>query len=275
MNCGRRPRRRARAAAALGLLLALACAAATAQTPLVFAAASLKPALDGIAGKDADGRPAVRISYAATSQLARQIDHGAPADVFISADPEWMDWLQERGRIVPDSRIDLLGNALVLVAPAGRFAGPVALAPGTDLRPLLGDGGRLAVAETGSVPAGRYARSALRWLGAWETLQPHLVTTENVRAALNLAIRGEVPLAIVYRSDARSSDAVQVLAQLPRQSHAAIVYPAALVRDGPAAGAAASWLARLCEPRARAVFRAHGFDLLPGCTNAPPAAAGR
>lgn len=254
-------------AAAPVILLAvlLAAGAARAEVPLIFAAASLKPALDSIAASPAgQALGPVRLSYAASSQLARQIDHGAPADLFISADQAWMDWLQERDRLDEGSRFDLLGNALVLVAPAGRFQAPVLLVPGVDLLALLGEDGRIALAETGSVPAGRYARAALEQLGVWPALAPRVVAADNVRAALNFAVRGEVPLAIVYRSDARSA-AVDLLATFPAHSHEPIVYPAARLRQAPAPSAAARWLAGLCTPDSQAVFLAHGFDVLPGC----------
>ncbi len=249
----------------LGLLL-VTIGPVHAETPLVFAAASLKPALDSIAASPAgQALGPVRLSYAASSQLARQIDHGAPADLFISADQAWMDWLQERGRIDDASRFDLLGNALVLVAPAGRFQAPVVLAPGVDLLVRLGEDSRIALAETGSVPAGRYARAALERLGVWQALAPRVVAADNVRAALNFAVRGEVPLAVVYRSDARSNAAVDVVATFPAGSHDAIVYPVARLRDGPAATAAARWLALLCSNDSRVIFVAHGFDVLPDC----------
>ncbi|MCK9488435.1 MAG: molybdate ABC transporter substrate-binding protein [Xanthomonadales bacterium] len=241
---------------------------AGAQAPLIFAAASLKPALDAITASPAGQAQAqVQLSYAASSQLARQIDHGAPADVFISADQRWLDWLQERGRIDVASRIDLLGNALVLVAPTGRFSTPLSLMPGVDLARLLGADGRIALAETNNVPAGRYAREALTRLGMWQTLEPRIVAAENVRAALNFAVRGEVPLAVVYRSDARSTGAVDVLATFPADSHTPIVYPAARLRNGPAPVAAARWLALLCSEDSQTIFIAHGFDVLSGCND--------
>ena len=233
--------------------------APAAPAPLVvFAAASLKESLDaaGAAFHAAGGAP-VQVSYAASPALARQIAQRAPADVFISADGDWMDWLGARGLIDPASRVDLLGNRLVLVGPAGAAA--VELAPGTDLSPLLGARGRLAVAMTGSVPAGKYARAALQSLGMWSALQPRLAEAENVRAALLLVARGDAPLGVVYASDARAEPRVAVLATFPADSHPPIVYPAARVAASahPQAQAFLDWLG---TPAADAIVRAHGLD---------------
>lgn len=227
----------------------------------VFAAASLKESLDAVAGAyTADTGQPVQVSYAASSALARQIGQRAPADVFIAADTDWMDWLQERGLVDPASRVDLLGNALVLVAPAGSDAQPLALAPGTDLRPLLGDDGRIALALTASVPAGKYARSAFESLGMWDALSPRVAESENVRAALLLVARGEAPLGVVYGSDARAEPRVRVLAAFPAGSHPDIVYPVARVAASthPAAAGFVAWLQ---SDRAGALFRDHGFTL--------------
>lgn len=228
------------------------------QAPLIiFAAASLKGALDEVVPlleREAGRR--VRVSYAASSALARQIEAGAPATVFISADREWMDYLAERHLIQPASRVNLLGNRLVLVAPADA---PVRLtiAPGFPLAAALGTG-RLAVADPASVPAGRYARVALTSLGVWREIASRLAPAENVRAALLFVSRGEAPLGIVYETDARAEPKVTIVDVFPPTSHPPIVYPAALL--GHATGAEAKRLLEaLTSPAARAVFERHGF----------------
>ena len=204
----------------------------------------------------------VRVSYAASSALARQIEQGAPADVFVSADLDWMDTLQQAGRIDVASRHDLLGNTLVLVAPRAGKARPLALRAGIDLRPLLGREGRIALALTASVPAGKYARAAFESLGMWTTLQPRVAETENVRAALLLVARGEAPLGVVYASDARAEPGVRVLATFPAGSHPAIVYPVARIAASghPRSAAFVQWLR---GPQATAIFRRHGFLVPP------------
>ncbi len=251
----------------LGIALSLAATLAFAAKPqaasaaplTVFAAASLKEALDeaALAYQQARGQP-VRVSYAASSALARQIEQGAPADVFLSADLDWMDYLQQRGLVDPATRRNLLGNALVLVAPTASPLAPIALQPGVDLRPLLGDDGRLALALTESVPAGKYAYEAFDKLGAWGSLQPHVVETENVRAALMLVARGEAPLGVVYASDAHAEPKVRVIATFPADTHPAIVYPVARIQASrhPQAAAFVRWLD---TPAAQAIFRRHGF----------------
>lgn len=227
----------------------------------VFAAASLKESMDAAAAafQQATGQ-AVQVSYAGSSALARQIEQRAPADVFVSADTQWMDWLAERELIDPATRSDLLGNTLVLVAPADSAAQPLALAQGTDLRPLLGDDGRLAVALTDSVPAGKYAKAAFESLGLWAALQPRMAESENVRAALLLVARGEAPLGVVYGSDAQAEPKVKVLATFPPQSHPEIVYPVAVLRASthPQAAAFVRWLD---SPEASELFRERGFTL--------------
>lgn len=246
------------------LLAALFCVlvvlpAFAAQPLTVFAAASLKETLDdaGALYARTSGTP-VRTSYAASSALARQIEDGAPADVFVSADLEWMDELQRRHLIDASTRGDIAGNALVLVAPAASAAPPIRLQRGVDLRTPLGRDGRIALALTASVPAGRYAKAALQSLGAWPTLQPRIVEAENVRAALQLVARGEARLGIVYASDALAEPRVRVVARFPLSSHPRIAYPAARVAASahPRAAAFAAWLR---SPAAQAVFRRHGF----------------
>lgn len=251
-----------------GVLGILACVAAPAdalraqdQPVLVFAAASLKNALDGAI--DAFTRESgvnVTASYAASSALARQIEQGAPAAMLISADLDWMDYLQERGLIDPMSRSNLLGNAIVLVAPRDSTIGEVTLRPGLDLAALLGDG-RLAVGEVKSVPAGKYAKAALERLGAWEGVADRLAQAENVRAALALVSRGEAPLGIVYQTDAAADPAARIVATFPADSHPPIIYPIALTKGAPEP--AAAFLAFLrSAPTARAAFTREGFAVL-------------
>ncbi|WP_295941293.1 molybdate ABC transporter substrate-binding protein [uncultured Xanthomonas sp.] len=244
------------------LIVATAIAPVSAQTPLtVFAAASLKESLDEAASayQRASGTP-VQVSYAASSTLARQVEQGAPADVFVSADQEWMDYLQQRKLIDPALRRDLLGNTLVLVAPAASKAQVDLRKPGALLA-ALGAQGRLAVGQTASVPAGKYARAALQALGQWDAVQPRLAESESVRSALMLVARGEAPLGIVYGSDAQAEPKVRVVATFPADSHAPIVYPVAPLRASPQAKAAAEFVRWLSTPPAQAIFRRHGFSL--------------
>jgi molybdate transport system substrate-binding protein len=257
-------RRAALAGMAGGLCAALRPAALRAQPAgaplLVFAAASLQGALDAVgAAWSAQGGTRPSISYAGTPALARQIEQGAPADLLIAADSDWMDRLERRGALRPGSRVDLLGNRLVLVAPQDR---PVALriAPGMDLLRALG-GGRLALADVGTVPAGRYAKAALEALGVWPSVAGRVAGTENVRAALALVARGEAPLGIVYASDARAEPRVRVVDVFPAGLHPPIVYPAAVTAASrsPQAGAFAAFLR---SPPAAAAFVAQGFEVL-------------
>jgi len=241
-------------------LLVATSAVAVSPAPLdVFAAASLKESLDEAAAlyERESGQP-VRISYAGSSALARQIEQGAPADVFISADLDWMDWLQTRDLIDDATRAELLGNALVLIAQASTTPPPVELTPGTDLLPLLGAEGRLALALTASVPAGKYAKAALESLGIWADMQSRLAEAENVRAALLLVARGEAPLGVVYASDAKAEPRVQVISTFPAGHHPPIIYPLAVLRAGthPKAREFVAWLQ---QPAALEIFRQHGF----------------
>ena len=248
--------------------LALVCSASAASAaepsaPLtVFAAASLKESLDEAAAayQKASGRT-LRISYAASSALARQIEQGAPADVFLSADLEWMDYLQQRKLTDTTTRRNLLGNALVLVAPATGNVAPLTLRPGVDLLARLGARGRIALGLTSSVPAGKYAKASFVSLGIWESLRPRVAEAENVRAALMLVARGETPLGVVYASDARAEPAVRVVATFPEATHPPIVYPVARLAASrnPDAAAFVRWLA---TPAAAKIFRARGFKVL-------------
>lgn len=248
------------AVVALAICITAVAPARAAEPPLtVFAAASLKESMDEAASayQRATGQP-IRVSYAASSALARQIEHGAPADVFVSADEAWMDALQDRGLIDAGTRADLLGNALVLVAPRASPARTPVLRRGTDLRPWLGARGRIAVALVDSVPAGKYARAALASLGMWDALAPRTAQAENVRAALLLVARGETPLGVVYASDALAEPRVRVLATFPPDAHPPIVYPVARVAASrhPRATAFVQWLQ---APAAAAIFRRRGF----------------
>lgn len=241
---------------------ALASISAAASPPTIFAAASLEPALDQMARDGALGSPSPRLVYAASSALARQIEDGAPADLFISADERWMDDAARHDAIVPSTRIDLLGNALVLIAPAGSKARFDLAHGAASLLEALGRDGRLAIALPDSVPAGIYAKQSLTKLGMWNALQPRMAMTRDVRAALNLVVLGQCPLGIVYRSDAVSEPRVKVLATFPAPSHKPIVYPAAIVKghDGDATRAL---LAALKSGHAREVFRRWGFTRPP------------
>jgi len=241
-------------------LVPVGAAPAPAVPPiLIFAAASLQTAVDQLAPAmtTAAGAP-VRVSYAASSALARQIEQGAPADIFISADLDWMDDLARRRLIRIDSRVNLLGNDLVLVAPASR-AMAVAIGPNFGLAAALG-ADRLALADPDAVPAGKYAREALTTLGVWASVADRLAPAENVRAALLLVSRGETPLGIVYRTDALVDRRVAIVGQFPPSSHGPIVYPAALTLTSSPEAARA--LAFLRGAVARAVFERLGFRVL-------------
>jgi len=245
----------------LSLTVAMAAPPAWAQTPLtVFAAASLKESLDEatVAYQRSSGTP-VQVSYAASSALARQVEQGAPADVFFSADLEWMDYLQQRQLVDAAQRRNLLGNTLVLVAPAASKTKVDLRKPGA-LAAALGAQGRLAVGQTNSVPAGKYARAALQTLGQWDGVQARLAESESVRAALMLVARGEAPLGIVYGSDAKAEPKVRVVAVFPADSHAPIVYPVAALRASthPATADFVRWLG---TPPAQAIFQRRGFSL--------------
>ncbi len=243
------------------LFLCLLCQTAGAEPLRVFAAASLKESLEQIAidWRAANGGE-VSLVLAGSSALARQIEAGAPADVFFSADAEWMDYLQQRGLIDPATRADLLGNSLVVVSPAGASTA-IDLARPQSWLLALGHDGRLALAEIASVPAGRYARQSMIALGAWNALEGRLAQAENVRAALAFVALGESPLGIVYATDARVEPRVRVLAILPNASHQPIVYPLARVTAAPA-GPADAFIAHLKSPRSRKVFQAAGFRVL-------------
>ncbi|MFZ1106899.1 MAG: molybdate ABC transporter substrate-binding protein [Rhodomicrobium sp.] len=241
------------------LLSSQTASAEDAKAPvIVFAAASLKNALDEIATSwQQESGQSVKTSYAASSALAKQLEQDAPAQIFISADLDWMDYLEGKGLIEAGSRSNLLGNALVLVAPKGSTLS-IELKPGADLAKALGEG-RLAVGNVDSVPAGKYAKAALGKLGIWDSVASKLAQAESVRAALLLVSRGEAPLGVVYRTDAAADPNVKIIATFPADSHPPIIYPIALTRK--ANEAAASFLEAIKSPKAASVFKAQGFTV--------------
>jgi molybdate transport system substrate-binding protein len=242
---------------ALVLLVPLA---ARAQELTVFAAASLTDAMKDVSALWATaGHPPLRMSFASSSTLARQIEQGAPVNVFASADEKWMDYLAQKNLIVADTRKDLLGNDLVLVMPADKPQ-HVTIGPGFDLLKLLGPNGRLAVGDPTNVPAGIYAEQALKKLGLWDSVAPHLARAEDVRAGLLLVERGEAPAGIVYGTDAAVSKGVMVAGVFPAGSHDPVSYPFAVVKSGDTPQARAL-LTFLTGPQARAVFVQRGFKV--------------
>jgi molybdate transport system substrate-binding protein len=254
--------------AALAVLLAACVApiAASAQQQakdksiLVFAAASMKNALDDVDAAFAKQTGiTVVASYDASSALRKQIEQGAPADVFISADLKWMDYGSDKKLIDEKTRVNLLGNKLVLIAGKESKLGDVVIGPGFDLAGLAGEG-RIATGDVRAVPVGIYAKAALEKLGLWAAVEPKLAMVGNVRAALVLVARGEAPLGIVYATDAKVESAVKVIATFSDDSHEPIVYPVAATRT--AKPAAALYLAFLRSAAARAIFEHYGFSVL-------------
>lgn len=236
--------------------------ASAAERVTVFAAASLKNALDdaSAAWSSATGKQAA-LSYAASSALARQIEAGAPADIFIPADTDWMDYLRQRNLIAPASEVRLLGNQLVLIVPASNPA-TLTIAPGFDLAGLLA-GGKLAMGDVRAVPAGKYGKAALESLGVWDQAAGRVAQAENVRAALKLVATGEAAAGIVYQTDALAEPQVKTVGAFPASSHPEIIYPAALTAASTNPEAAA-FLAFLQSPAAREIFTKHGFPVLAG-----------
>ncbi|WEK47470.1 MAG: molybdate ABC transporter substrate-binding protein [Candidatus Andeanibacterium colombiense] len=244
-----------------GLVLA-ACSGADkapgGPPPTVLAASSLQGALDEAAdawAKQGHAKPV--LVYAASSALARQAESGADGDLFISADEDWMDTLDKAGLVKTDTREDLLGNTLVLIAPAGS-ADKFELTDRTAFFTALGKG-PLSIADPAAVPAGKYGKAALLNLRLWEFAEDRLAPGENVRAALALVERGEAPLGIVYGSDAQASDKVRVVATFPETSHPAILYPAAVLKTSKSADAQ-PFLEFLGGEAAQAIFAKHGFS---------------
>jgi molybdate transport system substrate-binding protein len=228
---------------------------------IVFAAASLKNALDEVAAGYVreSGKPAPKISYAGSNALAKQIEAGAPASVFVSADLDWMDYLAQKNLIRPESRVNLLANRLVLVGPKDSGL-TVTLTPGLDLAGAL-KGGRLAMANVDAVPAGKYGKTALEKLGVWEDVKGSVAQADNVRAALLLVSRGEAPLGIVYQTDAISEPNVRIVGTFPEDMHPPVVYPAAVLKETTHPEAAA-FLSYLRSPAARPAFEKQGFTVL-------------
>jgi molybdate transport system substrate-binding protein len=242
----------------------LACAGTPAKAQnaslTVFAAASLKNALDAIDAKwQAQAGANALVSYAASSALAKQIENGAPADVFISADEDWMNYVAQKNLIDPKTRVDLLGNKLVLIAPKAGTAQATTIGPDFPLASMLG-GGKLAMADPAAVPAGKYGKAALTKLGVWQSVSDHVAAAENVRAALALVARGEAPFGIVYQTDAAVEPGVKIIGTFPPDSVPPIVYPIALTKV--AHPGAEAYAAFLRGATAKALFEAQGFTVL-------------
>jgi molybdate transport system substrate-binding protein len=244
----------------LVLCLLLAPLAARAQDLTVFAAASLTDAMKDIAQLwSKDGHPPLHMSFGSSSTLARQIEQGAPANLFASADEKWMDYLAEKNLIAADTRKDLLGNDLVLVVPSSEPR-HLDIGPGFDLISLLGPNGRLAVGDPAHVPVGIYAQQALTKLNLWTAVEPHLARTDDVRSGLLLVEREEAPAGIVYATDAAISKGVMVAGTFPPNSHDPVSYPFAVTKAGDTPEARAL-LAFLSGPQARTVFVQRGFKV--------------
>jgi molybdate transport system substrate-binding protein len=246
--------------AVLALSAATGPACAQVKEPLVFAAASMKTALDEVAGqwRRESGKKVV-ISYAASNTLVKQIEQGAPADIFISADLDWMDYGQQKNLIDAQTRSNLLGNRIVLVAPKDSTL-KVNITRGFDLASAL-KGGRLAMGNVDSVPAGKYGKAALEKLGAWDGVKDKIAQADNVRAALALVSLGEAPLGIVYQTDAASDPSVKIVATFPEDSHPPIIYPIALTRTSTNPDARA-FLSYIRSAAAKPAFEREGFTVL-------------
>jgi molybdate transport system substrate-binding protein len=252
-------RRRLLATAALGL--AAAQPARAQETVTVFAAASPTDALRDLGQPwQARGHPAPRFSFAASSALARQIEQGAPADLFMSADEAWMDHVQARNLIVTATRVSPLGNSLVLIAPANPAA-RFTLAGGADPAALLGPRAPIATGDPSNLPVGRYAQAALTWMGQGDAIAPRLGRADHVRAALLLVERGEAPFGIAGETDARASAGVRVVAPFPPESHPPITYPFALTRRAEGNAAARAFLGFVTSSEAAPTWQRFGFTL--------------
>lgn len=225
----------------------------------IFAAASTTNAITDISNLFTEKKMGeTLISFASSSTLAKQIDKGAPADVYLSANPKWMDFLEEKNQIEPETRFDILGNKIVLIAPIDSDI-KITIAPGVGLAGIIGED-KLAVGDPDHVPVGIYAKQALESLGEWTALAPKLARTKDVRSALALVERGEAPLGIVYSTDAAISKKVRVVAVFPEETHPPITYPVGLVA-GNATPAAKAYIEFLKTPEARAIFEQYGFSL--------------
>jgi molybdate transport system substrate-binding protein len=245
---------------AVAMSLAIASPFAAAENVTVFAAASLKEAMDEQGQEfERDTGNRVVVSYGASNALAKQIEAGAPADLFISADLDWMDYVSQRNLVAPNARFDLLRNTLVLIAPVAS-ASTLKIAPNFGLAAALG-GEKLAMANPDSVPAGKYGKAALEKLGVWASVEGRVARAENVRAALALVSRGETPFGIVYRTDALADKGVKVVDTFPSDTYPAIVYPAALLAASKTA-AARALLDYLRSPPARVIWEKYGFGVV-------------
>lgn len=250
--------------AAAGLTMMMASAVQAQEAMTVFAAASLKNALDAVnTACEAEVGEQAKISYAASSALAKQIEEGAPADIFMSADLDWMKYLADKNFIKADTETQLLGNSIVLVAPADSSVS-AEIAPNFDLAALL-NGGKLAMANVDSVPAGKYGKASLEKLGVWGSVEGSVAQAENVRAALALVSTGEAPLGIVYKTDAVADAKVKVVGTFPADSHAPIIYPVAQTAESKDAEAPA-FLKCLQSAKATEIFEGQGFTVL-GASN--------
>ena len=247
--------------AALFVLAGLAMpASAQDKTITVFAAASMKNALDEIdAAYAIKTGVKVTVSYGPSSNLAKQIEQGAPADVFISADTDWMDYAISKKNINESTRVNLLGNTIVLIAPKDSKIDNVTIGPGFDLAKLAGDG-RIATGDVKSVPVGKYAKAALEKLGSWPAVEPKFAMADNVRAALLLVARSEAVLGIVYSTDAKVEPGVKIVGTFPASSHPAIIYPVAATTT--AKPEAADYLAFLRSTAAKTILEKYGFKFL-------------
>jgi molybdate transport system substrate-binding protein len=245
----------------LALTPAATSAQAQEQTLTVFAAASLKNALDDInTAFTNETKIKVTASYAASSALMKQIEQGAPADVFASADLEWMDYGNQRKLVKSDTRVNLLGNRLVLIAPANSKTSSVTINKDTKFSEYLGADGRLVTGDVRAVPVGKYAKAALEKLGLWAQVEPRMAMADNVRAALALVAREEAPLGIVYETDAKVEPKVKIVGAFPEGSHEPIVYPAAVTTQGKPE--AAKYIQFLRSNTAKAIFEKYGFTWL-------------
>jgi molybdate transport system substrate-binding protein len=251
-----------------GLLLSLAVLCGAAASPVlaqdksltVFAAASMKNALDDIdAAYTAKTGIKIVASYAASSALAKQIEQGAPADIFLSADTDWMDYATVRKNINEPTRVNLLGNSIVLIAPKDSRVDNVAIGPGFDLAQLAGSG-KIATGDVKAVPVGKYAKAALEKLGVWQAAEPKFAMAESVRAALTLVARGEASLGIVYATDAKVEPGVKILGTFPADSHPPIIYPVAATTT--ARAEAGDYLAFLRSSAAKTILEKYGFTFL-------------
>jgi molybdate transport system substrate-binding protein len=251
----------ARLAFIFGLAALSALQPADAQeTVTVFAAASMKNALDDVnAAFTAKTSTKVVVSYAASSALMKQIEQGAPADVFISADTDWMDYAIAKKNISEPSRVNLLGNSIVLIAPKDSKIGNVTIGAGFDLAKLAG-GGRIATGDVKSVPVGKYAKAAVEKLGSWQAAEAKFAMTDNVRAALTLVARDEAALGIVYSTDAKVEPGVKIVGTFPADSHPAIIYPVAATTT--AKPATSDYLAFLRSTAAKNILEKYGFKFL-------------